>query len=82
MKKTWQEFSNKELLVSPSLLAADFSNLESEIKCIEEAKTGNKEFISAEQSLTSALNSMHLEEVSEFLRDFLPSYSLTLDELQ
>ena len=37
MKKTWQEFSNKELLVSPSLLAADFSNLESEIKRIEEA---------------------------------------------
>lgn len=37
MKREWESFSNKELMVSPSLLAADFSQLESEIKRIEEA---------------------------------------------
>ncbi len=37
MKKSWQDFSNKKLLVSPSLLAADFSDLANEIKRIEDA---------------------------------------------
>ena len=37
MKRTWESFSNRELMVSPSLLAADFSNLEADIKRIEEA---------------------------------------------
>ena len=35
MKRTWESFSNREIMVSPSLLAADFSNLETEIKRIE-----------------------------------------------
>lgn len=37
MKRTWESFSNKDLMVSPSLLAADFSKLEEEIKRIEDA---------------------------------------------
>ena len=37
MKRTWESFSNREVMVSPSLLAADFSNLEADIKRIEEA---------------------------------------------
>ena len=36
MKRSWESFSNRELMVSPSLLAADFSNLEADIKRIEE----------------------------------------------
>lgn len=36
MKRTWESFSNRELMVSPSLLAADFSNLEADIKRIED----------------------------------------------
>jgi 5'-deoxynucleotidase len=51
------------------------------IKCIEERKAGNTEFISAENSIKSILNTMKLEEVDIFLKEFLPAYDKTLDEL-
>ena len=51
------------------------------IKCIEEAKAGNTEFISAEKSLINILNDMKIKEVDIFLEEFLPAYYKTLDEL-
>jgi 5'-deoxynucleotidase len=51
------------------------------IKCIEERKTGNTEFISAEKSLREILISLKLREVDIFMQDFLPAYDKTLDEL-
>jgi 5'-deoxynucleotidase len=51
------------------------------IKCIEERKAGNSEFISAEKSLRNILETMGLEEVNIFMKDFLPAYDKTLDEL-
>lgn len=50
------------------------------IKCVEEKRMGNSEFSSAEISLRAAVENMHLPEADCFLREFLPSYSLTLDE--
>ena len=52
------------------------------IKCMEEEKAGNKEFSSACQSIYSKLLEMPLEELHIFMDEFLPSYRLTLDELQ
>lgn len=52
------------------------------IKCIEEGKAGNKEFATAYRSIREGLKEMHMEEVDIFMRDFLPSYDKTLDELQ
>jgi 5'-deoxynucleotidase len=51
------------------------------IKCIEERKTGNTEFYSAEKSLSTILENMELAEVDIFMMDFLPAYDKTLDEL-
>ncbi len=51
------------------------------IKCIEERKAGNSEFISAEKSTYNMLIEMDLEEVEIFMEEFLPSYEKTLDEL-
>ncbi|MDF2486246.1 MAG: hypothetical protein K0R46_2414 [Herbinix sp.] len=51
------------------------------IKCIEERKAGNSEFISAEKSLREILGGMKLEEVRIFMEEFLPAYDKTLDEL-
>jgi len=51
------------------------------IKCIEERKAGNTEFISAENSIKTILNTMKLEEVDIFIKEFLPAYDKTLDEL-
>ena len=51
------------------------------IKCIEEEKTGNTDFRSAKETITVALHDMQLVEVEDFMRDFLPAYGKTLDEL-
>lgn len=50
------------------------------IKCLEEKKSGNREFAGAERSLRAALESLDLEEARIFLEEFLPSYELNLDE--
>ncbi len=51
------------------------------IKCIEEEKSGNREFLNAYKSIYKNLVEMDLEEVNYFLENMLPAYTLTLDEL-
>lgn len=68
-----------ELYLWKLVKAAD--KLSALIKCIEERKTGNTEFLSAEKSIASILASMKLPELDIFLRDFLPAYDKNLDEL-
>ena len=50
------------------------------IKCLEEKSMGNHEFCKAEQSLRKNISQMNCPEADCFLAEFLPSYSLTLDE--
>ena len=59
--------------------AAD--KLSAYIKCIEERKTGNDEFRSAEKQLRAILEASELPEVQYFLNKFIPAFELTLDEL-
>lgn len=51
------------------------------IKCIEEENSGNHEFSKAKISITTSLEEMEIPEVKTFLTEFLPSYGLTIDEL-
>lgn len=53
------------------------------IKCIDEGHAGNEEFRTAAISTREALDAMaaELPEVADFMREFLPSYGRTLDEL-
>ena len=60
--------------------AAD--KLSAHIKCLVEQKAGNDEFRAAAHQTRQALEKMHLPEVDLFLRDFLPSFRLSLDELK
>ena len=50
------------------------------IKCIEEKKSGNREFLSAEKTLRESVKSMNIEEAEIFMEEFLPSFELSLDE--
>lgn len=50
------------------------------IKCIEERKAGNMEFVKAEKTTRQWLEKNELEEVKCFIDEFLPSYALTIDE--
>jgi 5'-deoxynucleotidase len=60
--------------------AAD--KLSAYIKCVEELKAGNDEFRKASQQTMEALKAMNLPELEYFMEHFLPSYRLTLDELE
>ncbi len=51
------------------------------IKCIQERNTGNTDFSKAEASTKKVLDEMQMEEVEIFIRDFLPSYTKTIDEI-
>lgn len=50
------------------------------IKCLEERASGNTDFIEAERATLESLKAMNLPEVDVFIAEFLPAYSLTLDE--
>ena len=51
------------------------------IKCLEEAVSGNREFSKAEEALRAAVEGIQRPEVEYFLKTFIPSFRLTLDEL-
>lgn len=59
--------------------AAD--KLSAVIKCIEEEKAGNREFICAKNSLMDSIKKMQCKEADIFCDEFLGAYGKTLDEL-
>ena len=59
--------------------AAD--KLSAYIKCIEERKAGNNEFLSAEVQTRNILEGLQMPEVNYFLERFIPAFELNLDEL-
>ena len=67
----------------PALLqvvkAAD--KLSAYLKCVEELKAGNAEFRQAAEQTRAALDAMELPALGYFMKEFLPGFSLTLDEL-
>ena len=66
--------------VNPIIKAAD--KLSAYIKCIEEQKAGNTEFDSAAKVTMESMEEMNLPELNWFIREALPAFSLTLDELK
>jgi 5'-deoxynucleotidase len=50
------------------------------IKCTEELRMGNDDFKKAKKSIENAIKELKLPEADEFLRKFMPSFSLTIDE--
>lgn len=52
------------------------------IKCMEEEKAGNREFAGARAGVHARLTEMHLPEADIFMKEFLPAYELTLDDLK
>jgi 5'-deoxynucleotidase len=82
MRRSYQSLfvpQEDELYLWKLVKAAD--KLSALIKCIEERKAGNTEFSSAEKSISSILSTMNSPEVDIFMKEFLPSYDKTLDEL-
>lgn len=51
------------------------------IKCVDEVKMGNAEFVKAKESILRDITEFDSPEVNYFMQNFLPAFSLTLDEL-
>ncbi len=64
--------------LKPYVKAAD--KLSALVKCIEEIRMGNDEFRRAKEATEKSIREMKIPEADRFLTEFLPSFSLTLDE--
>lgn len=52
------------------------------LKCVEELKYGNKEFLKAKNATLKAIRDMELPEVDYFFDNFVKGYEKTLDEME
>ncbi len=52
------------------------------VKCLEELRSGNSEFSKAKKSIEEDLHARNMPEVEYFFEHFIPSFELTLDELE
>ncbi|MBQ2723862.1 MAG: 5'-deoxynucleotidase [Clostridia bacterium] len=51
------------------------------VKCIDELKLSNKEFVKAKDSILQEINNFKSPEVDFFMENFVTAYQLSLDEL-
>ena len=79
LQPSFAPFINENEKLYDLVKAAD--KLSAYIKCIDERKAGNNEFLSAEKQTRKMLEESALPEVKYFLENFIPSFELTLDEL-
>ena len=52
------------------------------VKCLEELRSGNSEFSKAKKSIEEDLHQRKMPEVEYFFEHFVPSFELSLDELE
>ena len=78
MKEEFAEIYNPDRQISEIVKAAD--KLSAYVKCLEEIKMGNSEFEDAAKSIKLILEQYTLPEVKVFMEEFIPSFSLSLDE--
>lgn len=70
----------EEAEIWKTIKAAD--KISAYIKCVEEEKSGNKEFIKAKQSILIEIKNMNRPDVNIFMEEFIDGYNLTLDEME
>lgn len=71
--------SEEDILCKRLVKAAD--RISAYIKCITEIQSGNKEFISAGETIKKTIDDIDIEAVKIFMEKFVPAYGMTLDEI-
>ena len=71
-------YENEDDEIKALVKAAD--KISAYIKCVEELNMGNREFLAAEKSVRKAIDKIELQEVKIFMKEFMPAFSLSLDE--
>ena len=77
-KEDFGTIYNPEHEMKKLIKAAD--KISALIKCTEEINMGNKEFAVAEKTVKKAIKELNMPEVDVFMEEFIPSFSLSLDE--
>lgn len=82
LKDSYAEFiSPDESTVEHKIMkAAD--RISAYVKCVDEVKSGNSEFVKAKESIWKSINAIELKCVKYFIENVLPSFEKTLDELE
>ena len=75
-----QPIEESDMELKPLVKAAD--KLAALIKCMDERKAGNAEFICAEATVKEAIHEMKMDEAESFMNEFLPAFECTLDEMR
>ena len=76
-----------ESVISPDTSSYEYKlvkaadKLSAYVKCIEEVRAGNKEFVKAQATIEKELSSSPLPEVAYFIDKFITGFRKTLDEL-
>lgn len=65
--------------VWPYVKAAD--TLSAYLKCVQEMAAGNNEFKDAYETIEAKLKTLDMPEVERFLQEYVPSFNLSLDEM-
>lgn len=79
MEEIIKQSSEEDRELKKYVKAADrFSAL---IKCIEELRMGNEEFRQAKNAIEKSIAEMNMPEADVFADEFLPAFSLSLDEM-
>jgi len=74
------QFKGEEGAVTKRLVkAAD--KIAAYIKCIREESSGNKEFLSAKETLRESITALDVPEADEFMRIYVPAFGYNLDQL-
>ena len=50
------------------------------IKCIEEKKMGNCDFLEAEKTIYNSIRDMKIKEADYYMKEYIPAFFKTLDE--
>lgn len=81
LRPAFAEVLDEDADESSRMIVKAADKLSAYIKCIEERRAGNDEFLSAEKQIRSVLEGYDMPEVAYFMEHFIPGFELTLDEL-
>ncbi len=79
LRPAYEPLLSENTEVQDLVKAAD--KLSAYLKCIEERKAGNNEFLSAETQTRKVLEDYKMPELDYFLNHFISAFELNLDEL-
>ncbi len=81
LRSAFEQFISGEVGEDEKRLVKAADRLSAYIKCVEERKAGNREFLSAEAQTRRRIEDMGLPEADYFLKHFMPAFEKNLDEL-